>query len=783
MKSDRRLVGVLSVLSLLVPAVGFAAAGAPVRLAAAAQGEVIEAPGTDGRAEVVTFGGELAPALLRVSPDETVLLEGWPVAPGERADVRLTRFEIYAPGARIWKVDGNRRTELPRSRMAFFRGLTEDDPDLRIFVAVDPDTGRFEGLAISLRGTYEIRPFGGRRHLVTVPDYFLPENGRARPLSWKCGQSDAEAPLDLLREESAHSPAGDTPVEPLFGAALSSLHTVTIAVDTDNELLLQKFSNNTTNATNYVAALIAAMNVIYERDLNIRLLQGDTNLRVLPDPYSAPSDPSGLVTDAQLSELANYWFANNGGITRGLVMMLSGKSPDPFLSSGRAYVSNALCSTSLGYSFNQVYKFAVNTGATDAFIVGHELGHNFGSPHTHNPAGYNPPIDTCATTSNATLFNCVTQCGAQCPLRTSDGALACNACPLPTTINGVPNVTGTLMSYCHLIDNCDAARVFHPRTVDLITGVITPRIGICVFPVITPPTISQVNPNHGLASGGTSVTITGTGFQNGATVSFGGTVSPSVTFNSSIQLTATAPAHAAGLVGVTVTNPDTGSATANNAYTFDPLPTISGLSPNNGTTAGGTAVTINGANFQNGATVTFAGAPVAASFLGSTQLSFTTPAHATGTVGVVVTNPDTGSGTLASAYFYVPPPVATDFYTLSPCRVFDTRNANGPQGGPQLAPSGERSFPVAGQCGVPANAVAVAGNLAVITPSASGNLSVYPGNAFFLGTSVLSFPGGTNLASNLLMRLATDGTGTIKIRNGSAGNSHVIFDVVGYFVD
>src|SRR6185436_2101063 len=110
---------------IALPAAGLAGTAAtanPVRLTAAAEGRVIDAPGTDARAEVVTFGE--------------------PLAPGERADVRLTRFEVYAPGARIWKVEGARQNEVPRSRMAFFRGMAEDDPDIRVFVAVDPDTLR-----------------------------------------------------------------------------------------------------------------------------------------------------------------------------------------------------------------------------------------------------------------------------------------------------------------------------------------------------------------------------------------------------------------------------------------------------------------------------------------------------------------------------------------------------------------------------------------------------------------------------------------------------------------
>ena len=54
------------------------------------------------------------------------------------------------------------------------------------------------------------------------------------------------------------------------------------------------------------------------------------------------------------------------------------------------------------------------------------------------------------------------------------------------------------------------------------------------------------------------------------------------------------------------------------------------------------------------------------------------------------------------------------FYTLSPCRVLDTRNQSGPLGGPALQPRATRTFDVAASaCGIPAGAVAISANLTV----------------------------------------------------------------------
>ncbi len=64
------------------------------------------------------------------------------------------------------------------------------------------------------------------------------------------------------------------------------------------------------------------------------------------------------------------------------------------------------------------------------------------------------------------------------------------------------------------------------------------------------------------------MTITGTGFLAGATVSLGGTAATGVTVVNSTSITATTAAHAAGAVNVVVTNSDAQSGTLTNGYTY-----------------------------------------------------------------------------------------------------------------------------------------------------------------------------------------------------------------------
>ena len=123
----------------------------------------------------------------------------------------------------------------------------------------------------------------------------------------------------------------------------------------------------------------------------------------------------------------------------------------------------------------------------------------------------------------------------------------------------------------------------------------------------------------------------------------------------------------------------------------------------------------------------------------------------------------------------------TDYYTLAPCRLIDTRNAHGPNGGPALQPFAERAFAVEGACGVPATARALALNITAFLPSAAGNIQVYAGDTGPPATSVINFSAGQVRSNNAIVSLASDGTTTFKARAGTPGALHFIVDVVGYF--
>jgi hypothetical protein len=171
------------------------------------------------------------------------------------------------------------------------------------------------------------------------------------------------------------------------------------------------------------------------------------------------------------------------------------------------------------------------------------------------------------------------------------------------------------------------------------------------------PVTSSISPKSGPTSGGTLLTVSGANFQSGATVLFGGVAASSVTVKSATQIQAVVPAHIAGLVDVTVRNPDGQSSTLSGSFTFNlGSLTVTSVSPNSGPATGGTTVTITGTNFQTGALVSFGTASAPTVTVNSaTQIQAVTPANAAGAVNLTVQNPDGLTAMLASAFDYAKP--------------------------------------------------------------------------------------------------------------------------------
>jgi hypothetical protein len=169
------------------------------------------------------------------------------------------------------------------------------------------------------------------------------------------------------------------------------------------------------------------------------------------------------------------------------------------------------------------------------------------------------------------------------------------------------------------------------------------------------PTLTAISPASGGTAGGTAVTLTGTNFSAGATVTIGGAAATSVVVASATSITAVTPAGTAGArdVRVTLSGGQSATLTGGFSYTAPTAPTLSTIAPVSGPAAGGTAVTLTGTNFAAGATVTIGGAAATSVVVvNSTRITAVTPAGAAGARDVRVTLANGQSATRTGGFTY-----------------------------------------------------------------------------------------------------------------------------------
>jgi glucose/arabinose dehydrogenase len=121
-----------------------------------------------------------------------------------------------------------------------------------------------------------------------------------------------------------------------------------------------------------------------------------------------------------------------------------------------------------------------------------------------------------------------------------------------------------------------------------------------------------------------------------------------------------------------------------------------------------------------------------------------------------------------------------DYFTVVPCRLVDTRLPDGPRGGPALAAGVTRTFGLAGACGVPATARALALNVTVTGPTGAGHLRLHSPDELRPATSTVNFAAGQTRAIGTPVRLGSAGSLSVYC-SMAAGTAHLVLDVAGYF--
>ena len=240
--------------------------------------------------------------------------------------------------------------------------------------------------------------------------------------------------------------------------------------------------------------------------------------------------------------------------------------------------------------------------------------------------------------------------------------------------NGITVNSTTFNSATSLTVNVSISGSATPgtRTITVTNGDGSTATSGSIFTVNAAPTVTAVSStSRGEGATAQNLTVTGTGFQSGATTTFSGTgiTVNSTTFVNATTLTVNVTIGGSATVGtstITVTNPDAGSATSGSIFTVNAAPTVTAVSPTSRDAgAVSQSLTVTGTGFVSGATTSFSGSNItvnSTTFVSATTLTVNISISSgalVGTRAITVTNPDAGNGTSGSIFTVNAAPTVT----------------------------------------------------------------------------------------------------------------------------
>ena len=304
------------------------------------------------------------------------------------------------------------------------------------------------------------------------------------------------------------------------------------------------------------------------------------------------------------------------------------------------------------------------------------------------------------------------------------------------------------------------------------------------------PAISSLSPPSATAGAATfALTVNGTGFVSSDAVTWSTTKQTSLvtTYVNPTTLSAQVPASllaTAATVQITVGSP---SGVQSNASTFTITPAAAGpsitsVSPSSAP-AGSPSVTVTivGTGFASGSVTKWNGLSLVTGYVNSTTLTAQIPAGDLVNQGngeITVANP---TGPVSNSFpFVITSGSFLQFLTVAPCRIMDTRNPNGPLGGPYIAAGTTRTIPIpSSACGIPANTLAYSLNFTVVPRTGTlSYLSVWPTGQPQPLASTLNSLDGSVIANAAIVPAGTAGA----INAFATDDTDLIVDINGYFV-
>ena len=308
---------------------------------------------------------------------------------GKKQIVSLRKQKLWAKG---YHLSSENNVPIVRNHL-HYRGHLGDDSNSRVYLSID-------GFNVSLQ------IYKGNRYWI-----LRPLNSKINKRVYKLSRhfKDANEFLSFQCNANSHEALGKVKHENYNPSSISD-GSVSIYIEADYTMY-EKFNNSIVETSNYITSVFEQVAHIYANE-QIDIEIAGIKVWDTPDPYDVSS------SDAALASFKSQLGSNFSG---DLAHLISGNNSDH---GGKAFI-DALCDKSIAFGYSNFLGTytSLSNFSFDVFVMAHELGHNFGSHHTHDCV-WGPSNDKVLDTCTPSEENCdVLNEGVQ---------------------------VGTIMSYCHI---------------------------------------------------------------------------------------------------------------------------------------------------------------------------------------------------------------------------------------------------------------------------------------------------------------------------------------------